>query len=199
MSEHDRHGRVIEETPAEAAEREARERPPAPTPLELERARRAEVAEAERQARWQAGVEREGLAPLMARVEQRLRELEAFLPGLWARRALLPRVVALARDALDLDLPRALRDKIHALDRRVQAEPAMTENGPCARRLLADIRATEEFEQLVGLQNPNLFREWRRQLSWYTAPIGDADVAGCVAELEALERAILALSAARAS
>lgn len=179
------HGRVIQERPEETAAYEARQRPAPPTPIQTERARRAEAAQAEAAARWDGGVRTYGLAPLMALVEQRLAELKAYLPELEKRRALLPRVVALHQDVLDLGLPRELRLRIERLHARIQSEPTMITNAIPARRLLDDIAAYADFG--TEHESPHLLVGWRTCLSWYTAALGDAAVAECTADLEALE------------
>jgi hypothetical protein len=150
-------------------ERRARPAPPlAPRPNEVERCR-DEIARAEAAARWERGVREHGLLSLMQIVEQRLVELAAFLPELARRRALAPRLVALAQDCLDLELPRALRHRIEALHRQVMAEPALVHNAIPARRLLDDIRAYSDFGWWD--ENPNLYLGWRKQLGWHIAPL----------------------------
>jgi hypothetical protein len=138
-----------------------------------------------------------GLWPLMQLVEQRLVELKAFLPELARRRALLPRVVALAQDVLDLGLSRDLRDRIHALHRTINSEPALVANAVVARRLLDDIEAYEfgrapDENGILPADNTGLFKEWRRQLGWHVAPLPPVELASYTAQVEALVGEVLA-------
>jgi hypothetical protein len=188
------HGTVREEMPEERQALEAP--PPPPAPIEQERQRRAERARVAAAARWERGVREHGLLPLMEIVEQRLVELTAFLPELARRRALLPRVVALHQDILDLDLSRDLRRRVEALHRRIQGEPTMVHNAIPARRLLADIKSYDfdrgpDSNGILPADDTGLYRGWRQQLGCYTTPLGAAEVAECAAELEALEAAVL--------
>ena len=102
-----------------------------------------------------------------------------------ARMRLAPRVRALLEDVRVEQLSRGWREKVEALHAQVTALTSLAENAPAARRLLHDIRSFRGFEDDV--QNVNLYREWRRQLSWYTAPVPPPSAADATRAVEAME------------
>jgi hypothetical protein len=187
-------GEVREETEAEY---EARHRPAPLTPIAVERERRAEIARVEAAARWDRGIREHGLAPLMEQVQRRLDELPAFLADLARRRALLPRVVALHQDCLDLGLSRDLRLRIEALHRQIQGEPTLVANAIPARKLLDDIKCYGDFYRepdengIVPADHGGLYREWRRMLGWYVAPLPEPSADDCARQVEQLEAQVL--------
>jgi hypothetical protein len=174
----ERVGVVREETAEERQERAARQSP-APTPLEIERAEREHARRTERAARWEAGCKREGLWGPMITIEQRLAELPAVQKDLSRRQAMAPRLVTLLQDAVDEGLGIAWERRILDLHRLLIMEPTLVANAAAAQRLLDDIQTfdPDDFDthampnSIVHVANPNLFAEWRRQLTWYTPPL----------------------------
>jgi hypothetical protein len=190
-------GVIRDETPEEAAEREARLRPSPTTAIAVERERREQARRAERAARWKDGVRREGLWAPMVTVEQRLAELPAFLEDLTRRQALAPRLAALEQDVIDEGLDRVWVRRILDLHRQLLMEPALVANAASARRLLDDIQRYGGFSPepdpngIVPASDAGLFREWRRQLGWHVAPLPEPSADHFAREVEQLEAAVL--------
>lgn len=203
--EREQGGIVRDQTPEEAAAFEARQRPAPPTPIEEERARRAEADRAAAAERWERGCRAHGLWALLETVEQRLAALPAVLDDLERRHALAPRLVALEQDVLDEGLGPAWMQRVHALHRAVLSEPPLVANAGSARRLLDSIthytgfgRGPDPVTGIVPADDTGLYRGWREQLTWYTEPLPEPSAARRERELEKLEADVLrALKAAR--